>query len=80
MGLRAHHCDWTPVAATDLGGLLDRWVAEALVVVWCWGLFLHDHVTADRRRRIEMWTVLAFATPMELFFSEVWLIYEYQHG
>jgi hypothetical protein len=27
-----------------------------------------------------MWTVLAFATPMELFFSEVWLIYEYQHG
>ena len=50
-----------PVAATDLGGLLDRWVAEALVVVWCWGLFLHDHVTADRRRRIEMWTVLAFA-------------------
>lgn len=69
-----------PIAATDLGGLLDRWVAEALVVAWCWGLFLHDHVTADRRRRIEMWTVLAFATPMELFFSEVWLIYEYQHG
>ena len=25
-----------------------------------------------------MMTVLAFATPMELFFSEVWLIYEYQ--
>ena len=25
-----------------------------------------------------MLTVLAFATPMELFFSEVWLIYEYQ--
>ena len=67
-----------PVAAPDLGGLLDRWMAEALVVVWCWGLFLHDHVTADRRRRIEMWTVLAFATPMELFFSEVWLVYEYQ--
>ena len=27
-----------------------------------------------------MLTVLAFATPMELFFSEVWLIYEYQRG
>jgi len=27
-----------------------------------------------------MVTVLAFATPMELFFSEVWLIYEYQRG
>ena len=25
-----------------------------------------------------MLVVLAFATPMELFFSEVWLIYEYQ--
>ena len=27
-----------------------------------------------------MITVLAFATPMELFFSEIWLIYEYQRG
>jgi hypothetical protein len=27
-----------------------------------------------------MLAVLAFATPMELFFSEVWLIYEYQRG
>ena len=27
-----------------------------------------------------MLTVLAIATPMELFFSEVWLIYEYQRG
>ena len=27
-----------------------------------------------------MITVLAFATPMELFFSEVWNIYEYQRG
>ena len=27
-----------------------------------------------------MIAVLAFATPMELFFSEVWLIYEYQRG
>ena len=27
-----------------------------------------------------MLTVLAFATPMELFFSEVWKIYEYQRG
>ena len=27
-----------------------------------------------------MITVLALATPMELFFSEVWLIYEYQRG
>ncbi|DAC10106.1 MAG TPA: hypothetical protein D7I09_04450, partial [Candidatus Poseidoniales archaeon] len=46
-----------PVAATDMGGWLDRWVAEALVVLWCWALFLHDHVTSDRRRRIEMWAV-----------------------
>ena len=43
-----------PIAATDLGGLLDRRVAEALVVFWCWGVFLHDHATSERRRRIEM--------------------------
>ena len=43
-----------PVAATDMAGLLDRWVAEALVVVWCWGLFLYDHVTSERRRRLEI--------------------------
>ena len=35
---------------------------------------------ADRRDRVEMLTVLALATPMELFFSEVWLVYEYQRG
>ena len=34
----------------------------------------------SRKQRIEMLTVIAIATPMELFFSEVWLIYEYQRG
>jgi hypothetical protein len=33
---------------------------------------------AERKERIEMFTVVALATPMELFFSEIWLIYEYQ--
>ena len=33
---------------------------------------------AERKERIEMLAVVALATPMELFFSEVWLIYEYQ--
>ena len=52
--------------------------AEWPVNIWCIGLFAWLFKNADRKERIEMITVLAFATPMELFFSEVWLIYEYQ--
>jgi len=54
--------------------------AEWPVNVWCIGLFIWLFKNAERKERIEMITVLAFATPMELFFSEVWLIYEYQRG
>mgnify|MGYP001322098120 CR=1 FL=1 len=54
--------------------------AELPVNIWCIGLFLALFYKAERKERIEMLTVLAFATPMELFFSEVWLIYEYQRG
>ena len=52
--------------------------AEWPVNIWCIGLFIWLFKNAERKERIEMITVLAFATPMELFFSEVWLIYEYQ--
>jgi len=54
--------------------------SEWPVNIWCWGLFIWLYRNAQRKERIEMVTVLAFATPMELFFSEVWLIYEYQRG
>ena len=54
--------------------------AEWTVNIWCIGLFIWLFIRAERKERIEMITVLAFATPMELFFSEVWLIYEYQRG
>ena len=54
--------------------------AEWPVNIWCIGLFIWLFKNAERKERIEMITVLAFATPMELFFSEVWLIYEYQRG
>ena len=54
--------------------------AEWPVNIWCLGLFAWLFKAAQRKERIEMLTVLAFATPMELFFSEVWLIYEYQRG
>jgi hypothetical protein len=54
--------------------------AEWPVNIWCIGLFIWLFYNAERKERIEMVTVLAFATPMELFFSEVWLIYEYQRG
>ena len=41
------------------------------VNIWCIGLFLILFNKAERRERNEMITVLAFAPPMELFFSEV---------
>ena len=66
------------ISATAAGGLLpDAW-AEWPVNVWCWGVFASIFRIADRKERIEMIAVVALATPMELFFSEVWLIYEYQ--
>lgn len=68
------------VSATALGGLLPDNLAEWPVNIWCWGVFSYIYKTTSRKERIEMITVLAFATPMELFFSEVWNIYEYQRG
>ena len=67
-------------SATACGGLLPDNFAEWPVNLWCWGLFGYIYKSTDRKERIEMLTVLAFATPMELFFSEVWKIYEYQRG
>lgn len=66
------------ISATAAGGLLpDAW-AEWPVNVWCWAVFAFIFREADRKERIEMIAVVALATPMELFFSEVWLVYEYQ--
>ena len=65
-------------SATAMGGVLaDGW-AEWPVNLFCWGLFAKIYVSTDRKERIEMLAVVAIATPMELFFSEVWLVYEYQ--
>ena len=44
---------------------------EYLVNVACWALFAAIFFRGERLERIEMLTVLAFATPMELFFTEV---------
>ena len=66
------------ISSTAAGGLLSDNMAEWPVNFWCWGLFTGIFVIADRKERIEMIAVVAIATPMELFFSEVWLIYEYQ--
>ena len=66
------------ISATGAGGLLpDTW-AEWPVNLWCWAVFGWIFRDADRKERIEMIAVVALATPMELFFSEIWLIYEYQ--
>ena len=67
-------------SATACGGLLPDNLAEWPVNLWCWGVFAYIYKSTNRKERIEMITVLAFATPMELFFSEVWNIYEYQRG
>ena len=66
------------VSATGAGGILQYSIAEWPVNIWCWIIFTFIFITAERKERIEMLTVIALATPMELFFSEVWLIYEYQ--
>ena len=68
------------ISATAFGGLLPENLAEWPVNIWCWGVFAYIYKTTGRKERIEMITVLAFATPMELFFSEVWNIYEYRRG
>ena len=68
------------ISATAFGGLLPDNLAEWPVNIWCWGVFAYIYKTTNSKERIEMITVLAFATPMELFFSEVWNIYEYQRG
>ena len=63
-----------------VGLLISAKYAQWPVDIWCIGVFSYLFWNTDRKERIEMIAVLAFATPMELFFSEVWLIYEYQRG
>lgn len=62
----------------SIGLFVSAKYSEWPVNLWCIGLFLFLYYRAERKERIEMLTVLGFATPMELFFSEIWLIYEYQ--
>jgi len=66
------------VSSTGIFGIIPDNFAEWPVNIWCIGLFIYIFYKTNKKERIEMITVLAFATPMELFFSEVWLIYEYQ--
>ena len=53
---------------------------EYLVDIVVWSIFAGLYRIAAKKERIEMLTVLAFATPMELFFSEIWNLYEYREG
>ncbi|DAC20269.1 MAG: hypothetical protein CMA49_04590 [Euryarchaeota archaeon] len=68
------------VLTIAIGLLISAEYAQWPVDIWCIGIFSYIFWVTDRKERIEMLAVLAFATPMELFFSEVWLIYEYQRG
>jgi hypothetical protein len=67
-------------ASIGIGLFVSANYSEIPVNIWCIGLFIWLFINAQRKERIEMITVLALATPMELFFSEYWLIYEYQRG
>ena len=53
---------------------------EYIVDIVVWSIFATIYARGERVERIEMLTVLAFATPMELFFTEVWHLYEYREG
>ena len=53
---------------------------EYIVNIVVWSIFAAIFAQGNRVERIEMLTVLAFATPMELFFTEVWHLYEYREG
>ena len=68
------------VLTIAIGLLISAKYAQWPVDIWCIGVFSYIYWKTDRKERIEMIAVLGFATPMELFFSEVWLIYEYQRG
>ena len=68
------------VLTIAIGLFISAEYAQWPVDIWCIGVFSYIFWKTTRKERIEMIAVLAFATPMELFFSEVWLIYEYQRG
>lgn len=68
------------LSSTAFFGFTNGIMAEMIVSFFVWALFINIYRKTDRKERVEMLTVLAFATPMELFFSEIWLIYEYQRG
>ena len=66
------------VLTIAIGLPISAYISEWPVNIWCIGLFVYLFRKAERKERVEMLVVLSFATPMELFFSEIWLIYEYQ--
>ena len=66
------------VLTIAIGLPISAYVSEWPVNIWCIGLFIYLFRKSERKERVEMLVVLSFATPMELFFSEIWLIYEYQ--
>ena len=68
------------VLTIAVGLLISAKYAQWPVDIWCIGVFSYLFLKTNQKERIEMIAVLVFATPMELFFSEVWLIYEYQRG
>ncbi|MEC9090803.1 MAG: hypothetical protein VYC11_05480 [Candidatus Thermoplasmatota archaeon] len=53
---------------------------EYLVNLFCWALLISIFYSGEKLERTEIITVLIFATSLELFFTEVWHLYEYREG
>lgn len=68
------------VTTIGIGLPVSAHVGELPVNLLVCGTFLCLFFFADKFTRTQMLAVLGFATPMELFFSETWKIYEYQRG
>ena len=77
---------WVLAVTICVGLWIDQigrgWIVpgEYLVDIAVWSLFAHIFWRTDRCERVEMLAVLAIATPLELFASETWRLYEYREG
>ncbi len=77
---------WVLAATICVGLWIDQvgrgWIVpgEYIVDAVVWALFAYIFYRTDRRERVEMLAVLAIATPLELFASETWRLYEYREG
>ena len=52
------------VLTIAIGLPISAYISEWPVNIWCWSVFGYIYKSTNRKERIEMLTVLAFATPV----------------